>query len=336
MRCKLFIYFIIFLSIGCKNASTDIPNADSSLDPQLLKLNAAIAKDSLNAELYNQRGQLYSELEKYDNAILDLNKAIHIDSLNPEYYHVLSDIYLDYYDSGSAMTTLYKVLALYPDRIPSLLKLAELKYILEDYDGAIITLNEVIKKDPQNAEAYFLLGVNFRALGDTIRAINSFQTSVEWDNKLLDAWLLLGELYENTDIKKALQSYESAIISIPQDPRPFHAKAYLLQNNGQIEEAKDIYTSLVVQFADYHDAYLNLGVLYFEQDSFDKAEELFTILSSKKPADYLPYFLLGKTQEQSGQIDKAINSYKNALNLNKNDSLVQAALHSLSINKQTN
>ena len=64
-----------------------------------------------------------------------------------------------------------RVLTLYPERIQSLLKTAEIHYILEDYDSSILAINEAVKVDPQNAECYFMLGVNFRALKDIPRCV---------------------------------------------------------------------------------------------------------------------------------------------------------------------
>ena len=107
----------------------------------------------------------------------------------------------DNYNSKEAINTMLYAVVMHPDRIPSLLKLIELRYIIEDYDESILTINEIIKLDPLNAEAFFMLGVNFKALNDILRATNVFQRAVELDTKMTDAWITLGEIYESKMIQ---------------------------------------------------------------------------------------------------------------------------------------
>jgi tetratricopeptide (TPR) repeat protein len=300
---------LLLVWFGCKNPA-DKENPALTGDPELDALTLEINKKPEDPKLYFLRGRKYYEKASYDNAINDLKKAIKLDSLNPEYYHLLADTYLDYYNSQEAIHTLQYLLILYPERIPTLLKLAEFKHIVEDYDGSILTVNEVVRLDPQNAEAYFMLGMNFRALGDTVRAINSFQTAVELDSGLTDAWMILGDLYESMEA--------------------LHSKAFYLQNHGDIAGAKQIYRDIILKDKDYEGAYLNLGVLYMEQDSMDAAFEQFNILAGINPKNYMAYYMRGQVHEIKSRIQAAKADYESAHNLNSKDERVVKAIERLS------
>jgi tetratricopeptide (TPR) repeat protein len=326
LRILVYIGCLIFV-FGCK---TDESKKEiSSGFPEIDLMSNDIVRDPTNADLYFQRAKLYYENGKYDNTILDLQKAMTIDSINPEFYHLLSDAYLDYYNSNDALSTMRKVLALYPERVASLLKMAELKYILEDYDGSILTVNEVIRIDPHNAEGFFMLGLNFRALKDIDRAINSFQTAVEMDSGLTDAWMILGEMYEAKKDAKALKYYESAILSNPKSMQALHSKAYYLQNHGDINGAQEIYRNIIVEDKMYTDAYLNSGLLYLGSDSIQRAFEQFNNMAGIAPTNYMAYYMRGITHEKMGKKDLALKDYESAYNLNKEDSKVQEAIKSL-------
>lgn len=320
---------LLIVWFGCKNPA-DKENPALTGDPELDALTLEIDKKPDDPNLYFMRGRKYYEKASYDNAINDLKKAIKLDSLNPEYYHLLADTYLDYYNSQEAIHTLQYLLILYPERIPTLLKLAEFKHIVEDYDGSILTVNEVVRLDPQNAEAYFMLGMNFRALGDTVRAINSFQTAVELDSGLTDAWMILGDLYEAKNDPKALRYYDSAILSNPQSMEALHSKAFYLQNHGDIAGAKQIYRDIILKDKNYEGAYLNLGVLYMEQDSMDAAYEQFNILAGINPKNYMAYYMRGQVHEKKSRIQAAKADYESAHNLNSKDERVVKALERLS------
>jgi len=325
-RIKFTFVSLIFL-MACKSDVKN--NIQTSGDQEIDAITDMINADPKNAKLYYQRAQKFYNISSYDNAILDLKKAMSIDSLNPDFYHLLSDAYLDYYNSKDALKTMLKVLTIYPERVPSLLKLAELKYILEDYDGSILTLNELVRLDPQNAEGYFMLGMNFRSLGDKTRAVNAYQTAVEMDSGLTDAWIILGEMYEEKKDPKALKYYESAIISNQNSMQAIHAKAFYLQNHGDIPGAQKLYRDIIIKNKSYSDAYLNSGLLYLEADSISKAFEQFNLLTGIAPSNYMGYYMRGVVNEKMGKKEDALKDYESAYNLNKEDKRVWEALQSL-------
>lgn len=320
------LLFIIIIS--CKNSTND-SQTNTSGDPAIDKISTAISKNPKDASLYYQRAQLYYDKSIYDLSIADLKFALKIDSLNPDYYHLMADAFLDYGNAKEAMNTMTDVMGIYPERIPTLLKMAELKYILEDYDSSIMTINEIVRLDPQNAEAYFMLGLNFRSLKDNTRAINAFRTAVEMDSKLTDAWISLGELHEEKKDALALQYYESAILSDPKSMQAKHAKAFYLQNNGKINDALKIYNEIIIEDKMYSDAFLNSGLLYLELDSLKRAYEQFDLLTSIAPTNYMGFYMRGVVNEKLKKPEAALKDYQSAYNLNSQDKRVQDALESL-------
>lgn len=316
-----FYYFFLFgflVIFGCKDKNTET-NTNSSGYPEIEKVSQEIVNNPNKPELYMQRAKFFYEKNLYDRAIPDVLKAISLDSLNPVLYHFLSDCYLDSGDGASAKKTMFKVLGLYPERVPSLLKTAEIQYILEEYENSILTINQAVKVDAQNAECYFMLGVNFRALDDIPRAINSFQTAVEMDSKLTDAWLMLGELMEKNKDSRAQKYYESAVLSDPASPQAKHALAYYYQNHNNIPKALELYREIIISNKDYQDAYLNSGILYRELDSLDRAYEQFNILTGIAPTNANGFYFRGLTQKDRGKINEAVKDLETALNLDSDN-----------------
>jgi tetratricopeptide (TPR) repeat protein len=341
---KTTIYTVIFtfllITYSCKQSNNNEQVSQTS-DPDFATIDAEIAKDPKNGALYYKRAQQYYEKEKFQNALVDVKKAISIDSLNPDYYHLLSDAYLDIANSDEAIMSLYKVLKMYPNRVPTILKLSELKYMIEDYDGSILLLNEALKTDNQNAEAFYMLGVNFKALNKKAndqkdnkvakdmetRAINSFQTAAEMDSKLSDAWIALGEIYEAKKDPKAIKYYESAVFSNPDYMQAYHAKAFYLQNNNRIPEAKAIYRSMVVKEPSYIESYLNLGYLYLDDDSLDLAYEQFNAMAGVAPTNHMGFYMRGIVNEKKGKLAEALKDFQSAYNLKSDDKKVDDALN---------
>ena len=327
-----FTFLISLTLIGCKPSPKDsLSNQRDNpyIDPNLARISQMIEQNPNDPDLWFDRASLFYEQEAYDEAIEDLRKAIEIDSLKPRFYHLLSDTYLDYYQSRRALTTMEDVVKLFPNRVPSLLKLSETQFILKQYIESISTLNRVIRVDPQNAEAYFMLGMNFRETGDEERATNSFQTATEMDPELIDAWIILGSLYEDREAPEALQYYENALRVDSLNIQALHSKAFYLQNHEDIAAALKIYKKINRIDPQYVDAYLNAGILRLEQDSIDLAFEQFNILANIDPSNYLAYYYRGFCHELRGEYGNAKNDFQSTLNIYPDFERAQEALNRL-------
>lgn len=316
---------MVLLSCGGKQ-SPKSNNTQSTGDSMVDQLTKQIEADADNPELLYQRATALYEKEEYEASITDLEAAMRMDSLQPKYYHLLADSYLDYYQSRKALDMMERASRLFPERIPTLLKLAEMQLILTQNENSIFTVNEILRLDPQNNDAYFLLGMNFRAMGELDRAINSFQTAVENDPEMVDAWLILGELHERNGTGSPIQYYENALLVDPTNPQVMHSKAFYLQNNGDIPGALSVYREINEKKPQYTDAYLNAGILYMEMDSFELAFEQMNILIGVAPENPGGYYYRGMIHKAYGNYDAAQIDLQNAVNLSKNSAEAEQEL----------
>lgn len=332
MRLSFLILLIILLFFNCQDAthsnnqpvlSADLPTTGN---PAIDGLTTAIAQQPNNPHLYAQRAEQFYNNEGYDEAISDLDKALSIDSTNVDYLHLLADVYLDYYQSYQAMHTMIKAATLYPKRIPTLLKLSEFQLILKQYDKSINTINEILKIEPLNAEAFFMLGLNFKEQGDKDRAIGSFQTAVENDPDLVDAWIQLGQLHAEKESNLARHFFQNAVMVAPENIQALHALAEYQHFTNQLPTAIETYRKINVLDPSYSESFFNTGIIYLEMDSLNQAHNHFNMAIQTSPTYILAYYYRGLTQEMMGNEIAAKEDYQNALNLNPNFERAKVAL----------
>jgi len=287
----------------------------ASGNPAIDNLSAQILKDSANAELYAQRAALYYENDGYDFAIRDLQRALLLDSVKAEYHHLLADVYLDYFQSRMALKTMERAAVLHPTRIPTLLKLCEVQYILKQYEASMKTIDRVLKIDPQTADAFFMFGMNFKEMGDTVRAINSFQSAVEIDPDLTDAWINLGQLHAAIKSKMAGKFFDNAIRVDPKNPVALHAKADYLTSKDDLNGAIALYKEINTTDPQYEDGYFNAGLLYMELDSLDQAYRQFDLALKVSPTYIKAYAFRAMAAEGLGKFNQAKSDYEQALRM---------------------
>jgi len=325
-----FIIILLFVISACKEETKAVVNTGKVTgDQDIDNITQVIESNASDPELLVNRANLFYKKELYDEAIADMQAAIAIDSLQPSYYHFLSDLYMDYYKSKESIQTMERAKFLFPGRIPTLLKLSETQFILKQSEEALLTLQGVLVKDPQNAEGHFMRGMIYRSMGEIDKAKEEFQTAIELDPDLTDGWLILGNMYEEEQNTKALIYYKTATSLDDDNPRAFHSLAYYYQNNGMIDQALEIYRRINDMDKNYHEAYLNAGLLYLEKQSYEKANEQFNILCSIEPQNALAYYYRGISYELLGDKELAKQDYKNSLTLDPTSEKAQLAFDNL-------
>lgn len=307
------LLFLASLIISCNNVDKKQSNgSDSNISP-FEEINTQIAKNSSDPQLYYKRARLFYENESPDPALSDLEKAMMLDSTKPEYYHLLADVYLDYFKSYDAVNVMKSAADRFPNEIPTLLKLTEFHHILKQYDKSFETIDRVLKQDPQNAEAYFMLGMSLREIGKDTMAINSFQSAVENDPNLIDAWIILGQMYAQLGDPLAKRYFDNALLIDSTNLDVLHAKAFYLNEVSDLDGALATYRKIVSFSPNYEDAYFNSGLIYIEMDSMDRAIEQFDLLLEISPIYVKGFYYRGLTKEMTGDFQAAADDFKNAL-----------------------
>lgn len=322
-------FFGIIMMTACKENASQHNGIGKTGDPAIDAITLQIAKNPDDPELYLRRAQLFYDQQAYDQSIEDIARTLKLDSTHLQAHHLLADAYLDHNQSALALRTMERVTSLYPDSIHSKLKLSEFQLILKQYGPALKTIESIMKIKPGDPEALFMLGMIYRDQGKTDEAIGAFQSAVERNPDMAEAWVILGDLMDRTHNPIAGQYFDNAIRVDPDNVAAWHAKAYYLQNNDRIQEALDIYRHIHELDMQYPEAYLNSAILMLYQDSIDAAMKELTILQKIDPTNAAAWFYTGKAYQFKGEKEKAKEAFEQALRLDSNYGQATDALQEL-------
>lgn len=309
--CGLFL----FVFFSCKNDSKPAVANEPQIDPELAALDALLEKNPDNDSLFYRRAAVYYKLDGYDEALKDLTRAIELDSMQPAYYHLLADVLLDYArpnDSKRAIDVLQTAAAKFPDNFHTLLKLSEFQLIVKQHGEALITLDKILRRDPQNAEAFYMAGRVALDKGDTTAAIASFQKSVKIDATNGDAWMFLGRIFTQRSSPLALQYFDNVLRLDSTDLEAREFKGVYYKRRGEFAKAFEVYQDIVTRNPDYSNAWFDMGTIYLEQDSLSKAYDHFNIAVKTDPLFVKAYYYRGLCSELQGNADAALADYRQA------------------------
>ncbi|XP_056148714.1 PEX5-related protein [Lampris incognitus] len=199
-----------------------------------------------------------------------------------------------------------------------------------DLNNAVLLLEAAILQDPQDTEAWQLLGMTQAENENEQAAIVSLQRSLQLRPNNLPALMALAVSFTNSGLQQeACEVLRRWIRHHPhykhllQDSRsplqgsPHHGLPAPPPSSYQLAEVKALFqeVALLKQEVVDPDLQTGLGVLFNLSSEFDKAVEAFTAALSVRPEDYLLWNRLGATLANGDRSEEAVEAYTRALEL---------------------
>ncbi len=195
---------------------------------------------------------------------------------------------------------------------------------------AVAEAQEILKRDPDNVEAHHLLGrVYLRSLGDLQagsqsgevlrRAIEQYEALIKLDPKSMEDRLLLGRLYRlNNEIPRAEEQFQTALKLQPYSEEAVTTLAYLYNETNQSDKAAQILNALP---ADGRTArlYGALGYTYEQQKSYKKAVEVYRKAVDLDKENLDSRRGLAQNLLNDGQTEAALTQYKTIVAVDPQD-----------------
>ncbi len=323
---------------SCKcNKEQNVTTTDSLVvpylnDPTVKAITDDIRNDPKNAEPYFNRAVVFHRMNEVVPAFTDIKKAIELDSTKAKYYFLQADIMLsDGYAEG-AIRSLQRILQLDPNNNGARIKLAKTLLYAGDRKASLTEVQKLLESDRTNFEPYFIAGLNYKELGDTAKAIESFKLALQYKPEFYDAYMQLGLLTSKMNSPEAPLYFDNAIRLDSTQPESYYAKAKYFQDHKRYDEAKKIYRLLIRISPQNEKAFFNLGFVYLLQDSVDKAFRHFDLAIKMKPNYADAYYYRGLAESERGNKAEAKTNLTQCLALDPENEKAQSLLNTL--NKQ--
>ena len=287
----------------------------------------AVAQDAAGAAgLSNQARAEFMKFtpEGFEQAIALYNKAISVDpnyapaysglaeiySWQGFYRYVIKDDYEKFYiDSYKNME---KALKLGPDLESTQLALAYSYYHLSREKEAIATSRAILAKNPNNAEALYVLWAASGSNPDS----PEIRKAIELNPKFVPAYVGLGDAYyqKRRSFNQAATQYDKAVKLAP-SAQLHNYLGTALNYQGYYQKAVNQFQKAIELNPNYAPAYMNLGITYFYMKQFAN-----TISSEQKAISLNPntpeaYFFLAQAYEMQNNSAEAIRNYKKFLEI---------------------
>jgi len=226
-------------------------------------------------DLFKYDGVKALKIGRADYAVACLEKALDIkDDLEVRDY--LSQALVRCDRPADAMEQLRVMASAEPDNMAIFLRMANVAYLMEDYDTMLSVCGDAIMTDKSNATAYYLSAMAYIGKKDVINGIAMLTKSIVLDENNADAYLLRAKtLLGMGDAAEADSDAQWLLAHCGDSEDVLLLKARIEAVRGSAKEAINYYTRVIDVNPFSADAYKERGrVKYGEGDSIGAEEDM--------------------------------------------------------------
>lgn len=265
-----------------------------------------------NLELYIQSAEFDMNAGQFGKALGTLSQLLKKDSTNSKVYLLRGESYYSVNKTREAKEDWERCVKLDPESVACRLKLAQLFMLVEAVKESFEHIEEVLKLDPKNAEAYFIAGMNHKTRRDTIKAIDSFQQSVDI-SPTVQGFELLGVLYAGLGNEVALDYYQKALDLDPNTVTIYYNLGRYYQEKEEWNKAMEHYTRAIQLQPGHVPALYAMGYIHVELKMWQDAVGYFSRTVNVKDNHYQAWYGRGYAYEMMGDVQNAERSYQKCL-----------------------
>jgi tetratricopeptide (TPR) repeat protein len=186
------------------------------------------------------------------------------------------------------------------------------------YIDAIDQADILLKKNPEHPAWLYLKANALEYLGDTSLAIDIYEKAIHSAGSFTEAAGHLANLYAEKADARSIPICESLL----KDPTAVNRRSDILliksiyfQRSGKKDQAIEQLNQIIREDYTYLDAYIEKGLLLFDQHQYQEAWKVFEKSTSVKNSFADGYFWMARCEEKMNQKVAAIDNYKRALAL---------------------
>ncbi len=320
----------------------------------LIEYYQALLYDSTSAQIYKVIGRDLIRLQQYESAAKYLEKAIRLDPNNREILHYLGEAYfnlknyaksvayfeklfkIDPYNSSvqNNLTFLYthlkmndrlvsfyrKLMEYYPGDTDRALQYAIACMKTKKLGEAEKVLTEVVRKDSSQLDAYLLLGNLYEQKKDTANAIRVYRKVLERDTKNQE---ILTRVYRMFRSREDWSSVEKSFLPVlRQDSSNVQVRLILAESyffRKRYDDARKMLKP-VLNEEDFRPAALELlGRIAFEEEDYPEAEQYFILLTKENPQNRFGWLFLTILYNRENKYENSLAVLRQALTFHKDD-----------------
>ena len=267
--------------------------------------------------VYTNLGVAYKREGLLEKAVAILERGIALDSSYTPFYSNLSSVLRLQKQYAKSAQMLWKTISM-THKLHDYITLVELLKLLKKPEETLGVANEIVKKFPNEYEAYLNLGNLFASWRLFQKAVEPYRRAIVLAPNKTQAYNNLGVVYKELGRnEEALFAYQKVLELNPNDSAALNNLGNLRRNMGDTTGAIAALKRSITLNPNYADAYSNLGALYKENKEFDRAMFYYQKALALNPEHTNAQFDIALMELSKGHYESGWSGYEYRLKMNE-------------------
>jgi tetratricopeptide (TPR) repeat protein len=276
----------------------------SEAEQSLKRVRLDFPKNSVG---YRMLGDFYFEIGEVDNAIAEYSALYreHPGDVQVKRNYVQLLILKNRFDEANKLNN--EMLTASPSDAEALTYRGRIELHDGNAKQAVETLRAAVRSDPDNALAYYHLGVACEQVGDLAQAESAWQNAVRLNPDLSEGYLALARsALRHNDMSALEQSANQIVRLLPASPAGYAMRALSLLKSGQYSRAEQDAGKAISLAPQAPDGYMQMGNLRTAQKNYAAAAKFYQETLDRDPGSADALASLMNAFVTQGQTEKAI------------------------------
>ena len=237
---------------------------------------------------------MYKEFEQNELAIEKLNSAVQVNNRFSLAYSLLGDIYKDMQEYGKSAESYEKATEINPWSFRDYFSLGKVYYVMKKFSSAVKSYKQATEIKPDHFEANLGVARSAYQIQDYNDALTYGLKAEELNPEAVEVQKILGDIYESQkDYEQAIRAYKRAMELDSNDVGSMMSLAIAYLKTGRSEPAKELLTAVVQRNPANSDAFQYLGYCWLRLNDIDKSIENYGKAAELNNSDWQAYRGLG-------------------------------------------
>lgn len=331
LRSKIILILSVVIFEACVEHSKD------AITTSRINLNTTEAVNYLEAQaedapenpnVFFRLAKLYFNEADYEQALQNVQTALKLQPKNAEFHYLKGRVYQELNKPELALRSLLTAEG-FGKKSQELYKFVAKAYLKT---GEPVKAREAVERLTDvngSAEAFAVKGKVMLSLGDTVVAVANFNNALTIDSAYYKPYEHLADLYlSRKQPEKALAYIDKLVALQPANLDFLKRKGALLQQIGQLQEAKQVFRNIASQREHYMDFY-RLSDVYYQLRQYDSAE-YFADQAFQKNKQFLnAKLIIARSLDKTRRYQEAIAVYESIVKADSSFNLAVTELDNL-------
>ena len=259
-------------SIELKLLNVEVMVFENNLEAAEKHLDELQNIDAHNEEIYIQRANIFSKKDNHQGAIALLQKALELSKNSFDIHSLMGMEYLFLDDFKLAKESFMRCVTFDNQDYSSLYNVIYCFEFLEDYDGAILYLNDYLDSNPYCEVAWHQLGKQYVTKEMLPEALTAFDFAIISDDSFIGAYFEKGKVLEKLGkYEDAIENYETTVSIEDPTSHAFLRIGKCYEKLGNDEMSKYYFYQTVHEDPLLDKGWLAITNFYFRKRNYEKA-----------------------------------------------------------------